>query len=148
MNLGRFEARAAREALIHELATWTGGVLVIDGDMSDELADYPHLADAISGALHRARAAGAISVRVAGGDDEDLDQTAAARSFLAENALDPEGTPVTLTGAWYDDDGRDGCVNDVKRVFEACRFHCEVAESAMAIPEGLDEDDEPSRIHP
>lgn len=142
MNLGRFDARAARESLIQELKDWRGGVLVIEGSLSDELADYPNFADAIAGALHRAHAAGAISLRVAGGDDEDLDQTKAAQAFLAEHALDPETTPVTLTGAWYADDGTDGCVNDVQRVFESRRFRCEVVMSALSLPEGFDEADD------
>lgn len=143
MNLGRFDARAARESLIQELKDWRGGVLVIEGSLSDELADYPNFADAIAGALHRAKVAGAISLRVFGSDDNDFNQTKATQAFLAEHALDTATSAITLTGAWYDDTGLDGCVNDVERVFLDHGYRCEISECALSLPEGLDEDEEP-----
>lgn len=142
-NLGRFDARAARSGLVSELAVWTGGLLVIDGSLSDELDGYPHFAEAITLALDRAKVAGAISLRVFGSDDNDFNQTKATQAFLAEHALDPATSAITLTGAWYDDSGLDGCVNDVERVFLDRGYRCEISECALSLPEGLDEDEEP-----
>lgn len=58
MNLGKFEARAARAALAFALEQWEGDVVVIHGEMSDELPYYPRLQEAIQGVLERNRASG------------------------------------------------------------------------------------------
>ena len=53
MNLGKFEARAARAELAYELDYWHGTLLVIDGELSDELPWYPQLDRAITECLAR-----------------------------------------------------------------------------------------------
>lgn len=52
-NIGKFEARAARDALCSELDNWRGDVLVIDGELSDELEFYPSFDLAIRDCLQR-----------------------------------------------------------------------------------------------
>jgi hypothetical protein len=47
-NLGKFEARAARDTLRGAIEDWEGGVIVIDGELSDELEHVPSLARAMT----------------------------------------------------------------------------------------------------
>lgn len=142
-NLGRYEARAGRDGLKMDLDLWKGGVLVIDGVLSQDLEYFPVFDAAIKGALARAAVAGFVSERRYGSDDQDEDQAVAARAFLDEVPL-PAGTRVTLTGAWYYPDGKHGCVNDVMDVFEARGFSCDVSDNAMTLADDFDEgiDDE------
>jgi len=128
MNLGRFEADAARDAVLEEVISHEGGLIVIDGSFSDELQGNPgHL---ISGALAAAKARGEIALRLWGCDGgeapyqgwEGLGELAcglvhdgqceAASALVAQGILDG-ARPIVATGAWASDDGTDGCVTSV-----------------------------------
>lgn len=128
MNLGKFEADAARDAVLEEVISHEGGLIVIDGAFSDELQGNPeHL---ISGALAAARGRGELALRLWGCDAgeapyrgwEGLGELAcglvhdgqceAATALVEQGVLD--GTrPILVTGAWASDDGTDGCVTSV-----------------------------------
>jgi len=71
MNLGRYEAGALRDYLADTVNAWRGPVLVIDGNLSDELAQtaYESLGRAIKNALRRAKYAKLPAKREWGCDD-------------------------------------------------------------------------------
>jgi len=129
MNLGRFEADAARDAVLEEVISHEGGLIVIDGSFSDELQGNPgHL---ISGALAAAKARGEIALRLVGMVTEEKRRTRAGKALEswpaawsmtvkceAASALVAQGIldgarPIVATGAWASDDGTDGCVTSV-----------------------------------
>ena len=138
MNLGRADARIARDAVAQDLSAWTGGIVVIDGDASDELPDYPIFEAAIRNALDRAQAGGLLSVRLPG---EDPEQIAAVRSFVTERSLNPETDRFMVTGAWYDPSNRSGCVNSVITELTSMGFAATVSDSAVELDFYAEQDD-------
>jgi hypothetical protein len=68
----RSAADAERNGLIHEWNNWQGGAIVIDGELSDELPDYPELNAALTGVVDRAKAAGRTSIREYGQDPAQM----------------------------------------------------------------------------
>lgn len=137
-NLGPAEARRVRQSVIDDLNHWEGGVLVLDGDLSDELARHEDLKTAIDDALARARAAG-IGQRLAADDPEHIE---IALEFLAEKAI-AKDTPIRLTGAWHHPDEADtGCVTTchaelVRNGFMNARILESVATLYLDEPEGI-----------
>lgn len=136
-NLGRTEARCARESLVHCLDDHAGGLIVIDGDFSDELPDYPDLNQAIHKAIQRATDAGQVALRVMGDDGQDFNQTRAIASVL-EAHPDLKSHPFIVTGAWYeaptpDDTEPGGCVGSVLTALATLGVRAHVDESAVEI---------------
>lgn len=149
MNLGKYDARAARDGLVLDIGSVDGDLLVIDGSLSDELAAHPLFDAAIRDALTDARARGHVGRRVRGSDDEDYDQTHAARDYIAGEMLSPETHHIRLTGAWYDHDGDQGCINSVLEVFEAAGFSVAVMDNAISLDDSAPElDDEDAEADP
>lgn len=140
-NLGRYEARADREYLAQDIAAWNGPILVIDGQLSDELPHYPQLDSAIKGTLARAKANKQLSLRLYGDDDAPPHQEDTARKFIKQQKLNPAEWEIELTGAWMTEDT--GCVRGVWKVFQAAGFPAEVRESALWLRDEEDDWERP-----
>lgn len=139
-NIGRFEARAARDALVTALKTWHGGVLVIDGELSDELPDFPALNGAIDVALSQARDRGHTSLRVVG---DDPDQVKRISEFVKKGGSAVREFQYEVTGAWYHPEDGSGCVGSVITQLQKMGCKARVHESAVEL--SMDDDPEPSR---
>jgi len=135
-NLGKSDGRGARDFLASFIQGWNGHVIVIDGSLCDELEFYPHLGQAITGALARARDAGLISIRRLG---EDPDQIDLIKEIVVGLDL-PKDTLFEVTGAWASH-GEEGCVNSVYDALQELGYtRATVSDSAVFIAE--DHDDE------
>ena len=132
-NIGRSAASEGREDLAYCLETWEGGIVVIDSDLSDELAYYKKLDQAIREALDKAAGRTDVSVRIMGGDEDDFNQVAAIDKVVADLGLVPAERTMHLTGAWYDPEGDEGCVNSVRDRLVELGFRCEVLDSAVSL---------------
>lgn len=144
-NLGREIAEFDRETLAHTLDLWNGGIVVIDGSLSDELprSSYRRLGLAIENCLERAAASGLISHREWGCDDVAPHQSDAARTVVSRFHLLPISTHIVATGCWYDDSDDDaGCVNDVADVLSALGFDVKIDESVLRLPSPEEDEDE------
>lgn len=146
-NLGNDEARRARSELTHELNAWTGGVIVIDGELSDELEGWPIYANAIEGALERARQAGHVSVRLDGHDPAHL---ARIREFVRREPELSHAADFTVSGAWYHPEDETGCVGTTVSALRALGCRAQVSDAAVCMPSeedavDLDVTDEPPR---
>jgi hypothetical protein len=109
-NLGKFDARCARDGLVSELKDWRGGIVVIDGALSDELPWYPALDEAIRNALERAKAANLESIRAEGDDPK---QIRVARKLALEHNWSDGSRSFVISGAWYHEEDEGGCVGSV-----------------------------------
>lgn len=106
-NLGKSQADVERERLAWHLAAWTGDILVLDGELSDELPSYPDLAEAIKAAVKKAALSG-FGARLEAEDPCHVE--ICLRALLATDM--PADRPIHLTGAWYDPTPENwGCVN-------------------------------------
>lgn len=110
----QLEAGPYREALAAEIHEWQHDILIVDGQLSDELEHYAVLGLAIQNAVERD---GRRVVR-----ERACDFTADDWPTLVRTRFDAEwpGGPhrVVLTGAWYGDDGH-GCINAVAEALDA-----------------------------
>jgi hypothetical protein len=138
-SLGRFVARGVRDEIAHLLREWTGPVVVVDSEFSDELGFYPNLSESLADAVTTGGAAG-LGVRLYA--DDPVHGQALVRLF-AELGV-PSGANVAVTGAWYDPSGQSGCVNlAVQSLQEAGYNNCSVHGSAAEIEVyGLSDEDE------
>lgn len=109
MNIGKFEARAGRDSICSELSAWQGSLLVLDGEFSDELPNYPQLDRAICGAVGAVVADDEFRVRLPADDPEHAD---IAVAFLQSKDV-ALNTSIGVTGAWYSPENTHGCVNAV-----------------------------------
>lgn len=132
--LGRMEANGGRDDITFALNKWQGGVIVVDGDLSDELPSYPGFDRAIKGALSRAAAAGLPSMRVFACDDLTPNWPKKVKRAIAALGLRP-GTHFVVTGAWYLRNGEAGCVNAVYDEIAELGFPVEVHDSAIVDPD-------------
>lgn len=138
MNLGKFEARAARAELAYELDHWHGTLLVIDGELSDELPWYPQLDRAITECLARGAHLPVPSRRVLG---DDPAQVESAREFAAQ--IGPAAAAgFRVTGAWYHPEDGGGCVGSVVDELRRLGYPAEVSDNAVALAWEADADDE------
>jgi hypothetical protein len=118
-NLGRSVAKAERQGLITDLNNSNGGLLVVDGDISDELPRYPALKGAIDEALARAKSRGLIAQRVFACDMKTTNWPTKVKKMVQNMQLDPQ-TPIEVTGAWVD--GETGCVVAVYQTLQSLGF--------------------------
>lgn len=138
-NIGKSAAQAARSRLIDELDHNLCGLLVIDGDLSDELVDYPALNDAILDALKSAEEGEELSQRIFA---TDPDQVEGVRNFVEGLGEAAKGIDFTVSGAWYHPEDGQGCVGSV--VNELVRLGCKakVSDDAVHFSEEVPADDE------
>lgn len=94
-------AEATRASIAAEITKWPGPVIVVDGDLTDELAfgRYRKLGRAVDSVLYRTFGAAT-----------DLGLERAAQRCVKKFQMKP-GTPITVTGAWADRNS--GCVTTV-----------------------------------
>ena len=128
MNLGLDDARLMRGALSDVLRGWSGDVLVLDSDLSDELGFYPVFNGRIKDAAARAQHA----ARVAACEDTGEGVVASLKAFMpASQWGDPASVRCVITGAWYHEDDNGGCVNGAVEALSAMGYDCEVCSSAF-----------------
>lgn len=131
-NLGPNLADVLRDLLADDLSQWTGDLLVIDGELSDELKSpaFRHLGQAITSALGRSRAAGFRTRRSWGCDNVPPHQADRVRAWIEDGTLDPRSMQISLTGAWYSEDGG-GCVGDVQKALVSAGFDVTIRSSVV-----------------
>lgn len=143
-NLGRDNATYQRLEMQMAVENWEGAVVVIDGELSDELSGWRSAwkdwGDAVDQAVSRAKEQGLLGLRVMGDDSAAYNQQDAIRDVVKEHGLTPENATFTLTGAWVEDNG-DGCVHSVREVLEELGFS-PVLESPMELDCSLDSEDD------
>lgn len=109
-NLGMIEGARARERLARTISSWAGDIIVVDGELSDELNVYAHLGLAIA----NAETAGKVTrVSADAGEPTWADH---ASSIIKSRLKDGK---VHLTGAWHHGDGSDGCIDHLARILKA-----------------------------
>lgn len=138
-NLGASDARGARAALANELEGWTGHLIILSGEMDDEIRDYPMFAQTIRDAKARCRNRRRIvDTRLA----HDPDQSTECLSAAADHAI-PKDARIVCTGAWASH-GESGCVNSVHRALKNAGY-TNVTISETAIYEAEDSEDDAER---
>jgi hypothetical protein len=137
-NLGKSEAQAARDTLRSAIEDWEGGVIIIDGDLSDELDFFPSIQKALALSLERAAKAGLTSRRVTGNDPEQSDRI---REFVEQGGPASKAIEYHVSGAWYHPEDGSGCVGSVIDELKSLGCHAEVHESAVWL-EAADENDD------
>lgn len=130
-NLGKTAARFARDGLCRELADWRGALLVIDGDLSDELPTRPALQTAINDALSRAQASLCGGVRVMGSDPDQVHRIREIAGSWGHGARD---RIITVSGAWYHPEDGSGCVGSVIQALQELGFQAQVSAQAVCLP--------------
>lgn len=146
-NLGRDEARAARQGLTRGINTWDGDFLVIDGALSSELSSYPMLEESILKALARSAAAGHVAERAYGCDSEDYDQTKCIQDLVRRHGYSPSEATFEVTGAWLHPE-KEGCVGSVIQTLEALGFKATPCDHAVFIdPDACDSEDNSEAAH-
>lgn len=126
-NIGFDAAHAARTEMATLLNDWNGGIIVLDGELSDELPRFPMFANAIHSAVRRARRAGEVALREMADDPGQVD---AIRAIAAVHDLSQ--SRVLVTGAWYDPSDKSGCVNSVIRALDDMGVRAVVADAVCA----------------
>ena len=143
-NLGRDCADYQRLEMQATVADWDGAVVVIDGDLSDELdgwrGSWKEWGQTVAKAVERAKDNGLLSLRVMGNDASEYNQQDAIRDVVKDHGLTPANTVITLTGAWVEDSG-DGCVHSVREVLEELGFS-PTLESPMDLDFSLETEDD------
>jgi len=142
-NLGVLEARAARDTLKAEFEAWTGPVVVIHGELSNDLPCYPGLKHALDTMVDRSSQAGHPAEQVQGCDESDYNQQAAITDWVAQHAWNPEDTTFEVTGAWYHPEDGTGCVGSVIERLTELGYTAMVSESVVELSSEEDMDDEP-----
>jgi hypothetical protein len=129
-------ADAERQGLIDEFNSWAEGVIVIDGELSDELRHYPKLKSALDGVVALAKAKNLIAIRKTGGDPQ---QGRIIRAVLKSLKLSSQAAMFQVTGAWYYGENQ-GCVGDVCNVITSLGYQATVSSSALTGMSGPDDD--------
>jgi hypothetical protein len=124
-QIGKYAADAAREQILREVEAHHGGLVVIDGALSDELSKSEN--ELIDLALMRNEAEGYIALRLWGCDSgeppypgwrsygpQDRDAVFdCQQEAIATVSHLFEDQDVSVTGAWASRDGSSGCVCSV-----------------------------------
>lgn len=138
-TLGRQTAKCYREEIARDLKAHQGDVLVLDGDLSDELPQYPEFNKAIQDAVLRTK----YSMRQFACDNVGVHFTVLLPEIIRASAWnDPARFRFDITGAWYYANNESGCVNGVYEVLHELGFSCDVLDSAVRDPEGEDGEEE------
>jgi hypothetical protein len=148
-NLGRDTAAMLRLDMQMLVEGWDGGVVVIDGELSDELSsnwrrEYNEWGAVITGALTRAKDKGFISRRIMGDDDNKFNQEDAIKGIVREHGLTDNNSAITLTWAWIQSSDGGGCVTSVEEALAEIGISS-VIEDAMDLDyegDAADDDNE------
>lgn len=127
-NIGRKAANEARDGLCHELRTWAGGVIVLDGELSDEFPIYPELNRNVDEALKRAKNVGKVSIRRMA---DDPDQSDEIKRIFKDFGLSKDS--FVVTGAWYHSTDGGGCVGSVLDALREAGADAELSDYAIDI---------------
>lgn len=139
MALGRQQARCQREQIIEDIEAHRGDTLVLDGFLSDEIPDYPMYHAAIERAATRTQ----YSMRQFACDSEGDHFTILLPEILRASAWnDPKHFRFDVTGAWFFENDRSGCVNGVCAVLRDLGFRFDVLDSAARDPDGNFDEEE------
>jgi hypothetical protein len=131
-DLGREGGDSLRKAVLADLASLSGHVLVIHGELSDEIADYPDLFEGLQ--AMRARIKGerhsytSITACALGAEDWEQDVAAALAKLLKRIGHLP---PCLITGAWFYGDGN-GCVEAVAEIATQAGLTPKILPGAMS----------------
>ena len=126
-NIGKNKARLKRFQLTQDLTQWSGDILVVDGELSDELGRYPEYKQAIEGALNRAEKGQRIFACAM--------NTPGWPNLVAKaiKVLATPDTSISITGAWLHNTDEEGCVNMVEKTMKALGYTPTILESAVDI---------------
>lgn len=139
-NLGRQEARAAREDLARHIAGWHGDLVVIKTDLDDELPGT-ELGRTIDAALTRARRSGRFVRHCYGADLGSPSLDGALRRIFRPAAISRD-RKLVLTGAWLEDGGK-GCVGAAYDTLESLGYRrLDIADSVLRLDGPAPECDE------
>ena len=106
-NLGLIEGAIARERLTRTIMRWGEQIIVIDGELSDELKTYAQLGLA----LENARSAQRLQ-RI----DADAEQPQWAQYAAGHISRRATSKRIMLTGAWHHPSDRQGCIDHLQSV--------------------------------
>lgn len=143
-NIGKVAARCARDDLCRELDSWQGALVVIDGELSDELSDRPALQSSIDDALARAQASPFGGLRVMGSDPEQVDCIREVALTWGPTARERD---ITVTGAWFHPEDGSGCVGSVIQALRDLGFKATVSAHAVCLASEDDADAEHDAGH-
>ena len=118
---------ARRAALEKEWRSWKGGIVVLDGILSDELPKYSALNHALEEALLRAKNDDLLSLRLHDGDGEPAREL---QALLAGLYLPPEATRFIVTGAWLYPPCQ-GCVGSVYRTLRQMGYRAALSRAVL-----------------
>lgn len=129
-NLSLDIASAIRADVASDIESWEGDLIVLDGFLSDEIPHYRVLDLALRAALEDD--GGRRRVRL---DADDPDHAEIAVEYLSRVGY-PKGTPISLTGAWFDEADQEGCVNATRDALTNAGFtNVQVLDSAARVDE-------------
>lgn len=126
-HLSKYDAQASRDGLVHEIEAWRGGVIVLSGELDDELANswYGRLGPAIDALLAHTKVEGTVSIRVKA---HDPDQIRVIKRLLKKP--ENQASEYVVTGAWAYEDGT-GCVSSVVEAIQSLNFKATVSDTAL-----------------
>ncbi len=133
-NIGRDEAGGYRDLMVHDLRNWRGNVLVVDGNLSDELTRYPSLNSALEGCV-----AANKGERIFACAEETPGWVAKVSKSIAHL---PRETAIRFTGAWFHTQDNHGCINAVYSAAQSLGFmKLDILDSAVRIDAGDEDED-------
>lgn len=127
-KLGRSAARLARDRLVSEFDRWQGELIVVDNFLSDELESYPIFGRQLEEAVERCHGTRFMGCETAG---PSLAKSLPAQ--LRRLGVKPTSHEISLTGAWYDEDDQEGCVNEARDVLLKLGFRPAILDSVISI---------------
>jgi hypothetical protein len=130
-NLGEEEASAGRVRLMAAMDEHNGDVLIIHGNLSDELSRFPDFQAALSEMIERNTRLGNVADEVRGDDQADHNQVAAIAQWVSQQKLVPDQCEFFVTGAWYHSNSKGGCVGSVVDKLHEMGFTAHVEGSVM-----------------
>ena len=125
-NLGDVKGSQAREKLSNTLFTWEGDVLVIDGELSNELHHYPLPSLALKNKTDTGKVKRTLACSL---NDENWVEKAC--QFVSQNVA-PE-TTVLLTGAWHEPDGKTGCIDTIEKNLNDMGYKTSISDCALVL---------------
>lgn len=157
--LGKFEADAARDEILHEVSHHEGPLIIIDGSFSDELSRAEN--ELIESSLARNEALGHLALRIWGCDAGEPPYTGWKSTGLMDRHAVFDGQEeaaraiaeildcdmILITGAWATENGSSGCVCSVRdALLEVLGKDMDIRISGTALMEPVDDpEDQPGQ---